>query len=398
MAAPFSWSDTVKIAFSTCLPCFSTNPGASSSTESLVNPNDPTANLVRRARADELEGLLADIPDTDTEAEQMSLHSNPGRGKKRSKRRKRTNGKKITLFGYDLFGKPVPPPIHLPESDDEDSRSRLSAPLTTRSSSTFDSDAAPLDPATIASISSSSAELTQRALALEAEAAQRLEKEERRARRRERKEMKRIAKALAAQASEEFEGFQGSGEAVYQRPEEYGPFVQGHPPPEVEGDDDAADLDGGLYARRNNIGTAGSGSDSRSRTSASRSDQHLHPQQPSELTLPVKPKSKRSKTSSASGSKKSRSNTSASTSQSPSLPSPVSPSFPAYVAEELGDHAVDFPSQGFGRGSGFPGQGLAGSGGFPSQGFGGLAGSKRRDSVHAMGGAFLATRGGTIDG
>lgn len=205
MATPFSWSDTVHIALSSCLPCFSANSGPSSSTESLVNPNDPTVNRIRRARADELEGLLADVPDTDTEAERMSLHSNPGRGKKRSKRKKRTNGKKITLFGYDLFGKPAPPPIHLPDSDDEDSRSRLSAPLTTRSSSiTFDSDAAPLDSAAIATISSSSAELTQRALALEAEA-ERREKEERRARRRERKEMKRIAKALASQTGEEFE-------------------------------------------------------------------------------------------------------------------------------------------------------------------------------------------------
>lgn len=64
-----------------------------------MNPNDPTAIHIRRARADELEGLLADTPDTDTEAERMSLHSNPGRGKKRSKR-KRESRKKISQARY----------------------------------------------------------------------------------------------------------------------------------------------------------------------------------------------------------------------------------------------------------------------------------------------------------
>ena len=87
----------------------------------------------------------------------------------------------------------------------------------TISTSTLDSDAAPLDPDTIDALSAARAA---EAAAREAEAAaaaeeERRAKEERRRRRRERKELKRLAmaRALDAQAGAdgEFEGFQVRG-------------------------------------------------------------------------------------------------------------------------------------------------------------------------------------------
>ncbi len=139
------------------------------------------------------------------------------------------------------------------------------------------------------------------------------EKEERRQRRREKKERRRLAEALAAQntvgdGEGAFEGFQGSGGGLastaggsrsgYPRPRGptsdiglcvwirilgspggagggFGPFVEAPalPPPLANDEEDAAaDLDGGMYARRAPRAAPGDGSDSRSRTSASRSD------------------------------------------------------------------------------------------------------------------------------
>src|SRR6266540_1961800 len=117
--ATFSWSDTLKIVFKSCSSCLWTNSeddGLSNSEE-----HNPAINNIPRARPDELQGLLADV-DTDVEAERMSLHSNPGVGsqRKRKKNRRKTkrtdNPRRITLFGYNLFGRP---PIQLAD-DRED--------------------------------------------------------------------------------------------------------------------------------------------------------------------------------------------------------------------------------------------------------------------------------------
>lgn len=363
---------------------------------------------------DELQGLLAD---SDTDAERMSLHSNPGRKKKRTKRKK---DKRITLFGYDLFGH-KPPPIQLPESDDEDGN-RLEVPIvaTRSSSSTFDSDAAPLDSTTIASISASAAALRARE---EADEAERRDRAERKERRRQRKELKRIRKAMAlAEHGDDFEGFQGSGSGL--QADGYGPFVHARVPENDEDIDEDVDLDGGVYARRSNTGNS-SGSDSRSRTSASRSqlsqgDQPITPQrlQPPEIIGPVvprskKPKSKSSTASRSTTSRASRSNTSTSTYQSPSLLSPASPTFhesdllrsklslvedfdgsQGLVEADLPPPVIrgGFPSPGL-RG-GFPSPGFTE---FPSAGFDGAHNADRRSSLLAKGGAFLATRGGVDD-
>jgi len=154
--------------------------------------------------------------------------------------------------------------------------------------------------------------------------------------------MKKLAMALAAseQAGMEFEGFQGSGDGFpgpLNRDEQFGRYVSAtqifrhtesqRTDSSRAGDDDAADLDGGLYIRSSKSNSNG-GSDSRSRTSDSlsrpRSQLPIHPS----ATPPVirkpsssssnspKPKSKKSS--------KSRSSASQSTTQSPSLASPIS--------------------------------------------------------------------------
>ena len=335
MASPFSWSDTVQIAFGSCLPCLKNAP---SSGEEPENQNqNPAINRIPRARPDELQGLLAD-PDTDIEAETLSLHSNPGRQRNRNKKKRRakqqhdSNPRRITLFGYDLFERPAPPPIQLPGdandalySDSESRRRRGTATpksvTTAHSTSTFDSDAAPLDSEAIAAMSSPSAVEVAVQAAAEAEAQWLKEKEERRKRRRERKELRRAAEALAQQdvvgdgEGEDFEGFQGSGAQVlssksgYSRipnsmfpatrgpasdsgsgsalsgstRDDYGRFVSApappgpYIPPTQDDDEEAADLDGGVYSRpppRGGRGTERSsgGSDSRSRTTTSTSD------------------------------------------------------------------------------------------------------------------------------
>lgn len=205
----FSFSDSLQAAVSSCLCCFqSSDPERDpaqdndSSRNALISTMPPP-----RARPDELEGLLADSDSAD--AETLSLHSNLGDERRRRKRRRPRKG--IKLFGFDLFGRP---PIHLPESDDEDyghgRRTR------TISSSTLDSDAAPLD----ASVLDEASVARLAAATAAAEEEQRRAKEERRRLRRERKELKRMALAMAmgmhASADQgEFEGFPVSVSLLY---------------------------------------------------------------------------------------------------------------------------------------------------------------------------------------
>lgn len=355
--ATFSWSDSVQAAFGSCLPCFAAR---SSSPEGASDSDNDNSTRIRRARPDELEGLLADVPDTDTEAETLSLYSNPGDGRRRQKKK---SHKSITIFGYNLFGKP---PIQLPEDDEEDDllsnrrrrkgRSSGRNSQATTSSSTLDSDASPLDPATIDQITP--AQLEERARAADEE--ERRAKEERRQRRRERKELKKAAQALAL-GGEEFEGFQGSG--TYPQmppnnlvpPEEYGPFVEGRE------DDSPADLDGGIYTQRKATSSTSNGSDSNShsRTSDIR-------YQPSPMPLP--------RTKSKSKSSKSRSSTT-STSTSPSLPSPVNDSFSGLSSPQVAVASSDGSNQ-------------SENSGFPSAGFGGGRSKGRGGDM----GAFLARK------
>ncbi|PIL26857.1 hypothetical protein GSI_11037 [Ganoderma sinense ZZ0214-1] len=228
----FSWSDSLHAAVSSCLPCFK-HPSSDSDSEDAQSrpPRNPAfAHAIPppRARPDELEGLLADASD---DADALSLHTNPGERRTRKKQSKNQNQRRrkglqgpkhIRVFGFDLFGRP-PAAIQLPESDDEDPRSGSGGLRPDReerererarkiSTSTLDSDAAPLDVSTIEALSAA-----RHAEALAREEEERREKEERRRKRRERRELKRAAMAhaleLQANGEDQFEGFQGSGPA-----------------------------------------------------------------------------------------------------------------------------------------------------------------------------------------
>jgi hypothetical protein len=343
----FSWSDAVKAAFAPCLSC-------------LPNPtrnNEQSHNSTPRA---ELEGLLADIGETDNEAETLSLHSYFGDRRRKQKRPM----KNIKLFGYHVFGKP---PIQLDGEDDlrGHSQSSLSSGVgrrkSTTSSSTLDSDAAPLDQSTIDQLSA--AQLNERHSADDTE---RRRKEERRRRRQERKELNRATLALALDREhEEFEGFPGAATATNDDDPTYfesayrvESFVEGdHLDPDVEG----ADFEAEMYNIRTGGKSLRSESDSRSSTSASNPVQvyshHYLSQQPGPVLpphlideTPRRKKSKRSKTSSKSSSSK--------TSQSSSLPSPPNTSFPVQPSIASWDgiefegvpHDEMFPIVGFGGG------------------------------------------------
>ncbi|KAH9047128.1 hypothetical protein EDB84DRAFT_1462880 [Lactarius hengduanensis] len=381
----FSWSDSLRALAAPCLSC-------------LRAP---------KTERNDLEDLLADSASgttTDRDAETLSLHSNPG-----APRRKRTRfTRSIRLFGWNLFGRP---PIRLPDDSDDDEeegreqgqgsgssrKSRRRPPPPTLSSSTLDSDAAPLDSAAIES------HATKRA---EEEAA----RAERRARRRERKERKSAALALALEhaavldGNAEFEGFPGSGGRRPPRGSE-GDYRDDD---DDDDDDDEGDFGAGAYARRTRGGSdSGRGSDSRSRTSTSLSSgpQHqgqpynhhyisqqpsAHPAVPPPAVPPLhtqrgkKGKSSRSSASKTSSSSR-RSRSSPSASQSPSLASPVATQFldAAAPAPRTVQEFEGFPSD-----LGLHTAGIERlSSGFPSPGIGG-----RRNGKRDMG-AFLANRG-----
>ncbi|KAG0699221.1 hypothetical protein DFH29DRAFT_60803 [Suillus ampliporus] len=370
----FSYRDSVRAALASCIPCFS---GIVPS-----DPNDNTRSDVRshRSPSNELEGLLRD---TDTEAETLSLHSNIGAGRRKLRKRPAFS---LTLFGYTLFGRP---PIYL--SDDEDERGWRGRALGTASSSTLDSDAAPLDSSTIARLSSPDrAEAEQQKREEEAR-----RKAERKARRRERRERERMSALLSLNGGslaegDDFEGFQGSGEspisslpaAEFVRAQEELSAIGG----EREGSEDAddADLGGELYTRkkRQSAVWSGSGSDSRSRTSASISngDPSLHynhhqlvpPSYPqTEMRLP-KPAKKSKHHASKRFSPLSSSTASQSTAPyTPTQSVSASPAVAAFpIPPERMEHIIEGENA-----HGFPSAGLSGARG------------KTRDM-----GAFLASR------
>ena len=420
----FSWSDSLRAAISSCLPCLqSTSDAEPNSNGNGIGNAFIGARGVPRARLNELEGLLADAGGSDNEAETLSLHSNIGVGEQR--RRKKRSLKKISFFGWNLFGTP---PIKLPP-DEEGTlprRSRHTPP--TLSSSTLDSDAAPLDPSAIENLRISSAELDARAAAADEE--DRRLKEERKQLRREKKELQRAARALALAAegqSQSQSRYESHSDTQYQQipfpfrqpsdkpthapPAPSAPgrrdgglaaiaayFTGGNSTADSDADSDNADLDGQLFARKAaSPSNSNGGSDSRSRTSASQSyldrlgynlNQQLLPHQ---VPLPrsvrsgsisnrsdpiVRPRKKQSSESKSTSSRRSDL-----TSQSPSLVSPIHTSFGLTspgVASPL-SHEEEF--------EGFPTDSGEGLGGFPSVGLG-VARGKGRET-----GAFLADRG-----
>jgi len=364
--AQFSWSDSVKAAFFPCLSCLSFVSGTR---------RDDQPSSQNSSRPD-LDRLLQDV-DTDTEVETLSLHSNIG-DSRRKRKKKRGPSKNITLFGYNLFGKP---PIRLEGDDDltvttspAGGRGSTNTVKKSISTSTLDSDAAPLDPSTIAQLS-----VAQSPPGPSEEELQR--KEERRRRRRERKERKEALAREMVHADDEFEGFPGSGPGIPAH-SSHREFVLVSPLSPNEQLAEDADFGAEAYNTRRHPGSTRSDSDSRSRTSASASNpdsshySHYYSQQPPLIKPPTTRKQnsndvprKERKSSRPKGSSKS---SSSKTSQSPSIRSPVEPTFPA---------------QPFVVKSGF--EGFPNDGTFPSTGFGGGRISRANSEM----GVFLARRG-----
>lgn len=364
--AEFSWSDSVKAALAPCLSCLT------STTRSRRNDLPSSQDSSRP----DLDRLLQDV-DTDTEAETLSLHSNIG-DSRRKRKKKRGASKTITLFGYSLFGKPS---IRL--EGDDDLTAAIISPATGRgssnavkksiSTSTLDSDAAPLDPSTIAQLS------TAQSPPGPSEELQR--KEERRRRRRERKDRKEALARALGQADAEFEGFPGSGPGI-PAPSSRREFVLVSPLSPNEELAEDADFDAQAYNTRRHPGSARSDSDSRSRTSASASNPdsshygHYHSQQP----RPIQPPTTRRQSShdfprkeiNSSRPKGSSKSSSSKTSQSPSIRSPVDPTFPTRP----------FPTK-------LEFEGFPNDSAFPSTGFDGGRVSRANSEI----GVFLARRG-----
>jgi len=285
----FSYTDNVRAALASCLPCF-----ASSRSEPTSNPpsNAVNANLSSTSArppssSNDLEHLLRD-----SDSDGISLHSNLGATSQRRAKHRRRPRFSVTLFGYTLFGRP---PIYLSDDDGDDLHSGRARALITNSSSTLDSDAAPLDVSTIERLASpdhlaalaAQREIERQRLEAEEEARR---KAERRARRRERKARARSPALMSLTGAsphpdiDMFEGFQGSGmistsfpfRAVEVIPDRRGADGLGRDGvfdgsnASHSGDADDADLDGELYTRKRRPGAlSASGSDSRSRTSAS---------------------------------------------------------------------------------------------------------------------------------
>ncbi|KAF8520876.1 hypothetical protein BU17DRAFT_88422 [Hysterangium stoloniferum] len=397
--ATFSWADTARAIFGSCLPCLQTR---------VVGDEEDRQQLGRR---DELEGLLqnAEFSDAEVDAEVLSLHSQIGRsdGRKRVKKKRGKGKGSIKLFGYDLFGRP------LQENSNQEQEASLR--VSRISSSTLDSDAAPLGDDAIAE--SVQADLERR----EAEAARKARKELRK--------QKKVAALLDTQ-SESFEGFPGSGPTL----EDYGAFqqapVSNHDFVELEGGgaDEAvvaADFDADSYLQSASH-RSDSGSGTRSRTSTSMSNSQEQPP-PYRMPLPPSstssnPKPKRSKKSG----KRSATTGSTGTSSQPRSPTvtahppdvniaspgetwkghpqndgtfegvPFDSNFnmpgPAKLVGQLvhGDSAEGvFPSPGLSSSRGFPSSGFSRSTALPSPGLGG-----RKNSLSASGkGVFLARTG-----
>ena len=388
----FSYTDNVRAAFASCLPCFTaprsesaSNPPSNAQNASLSEPRSTSTST---RPSNDLEHLLRD-----SDSDALSLHSNLGAAAHRRARHRRRPKFSLTLFGYTLFGRP---PIYLSDEEEDDAHDtggRRARALVTNSSSTLDSDAALLDASTIERLTSpdhfaalaAQREDERRRLEAEEEARR---KAERRARRQERKTRARASALMSLTGAsphadmDSFEEFQGSGMIPTSLPFHQAAEVALNRPgagglgPDVDfdgsnvshsGDADDADLGGELYTRKKKPSGAlsASGSDSRSRTSTSFSagdTSHIqnplthathqsipYPHTEMHLPAPVRKKPHRAskRTSTVS------SVTSQSTSTAPYTPvesiaeTPAVAAFPVPQERYLrdGDHA-DFPSMG----------------------------------------------------
>lgn len=307
----FSWSDSIRATLGTCLPCIKPANDASDDDEPQRRRRGALgAGAIRQPAStarEELERLLDQPVSSDEDVETMSLHSNVGRRRaKRSSKNKRVV-KTVRLFGVDLFGRRDV--ASTSANDDEEQEERRAARRNRRpraiSTSTLDSDAAPLADEQITDFTTRANQRwapthTDEELAVEERRErERIEKEMRREERKERKALKKLAQQGAfAGEDEEFEGFPGSGAGVVVTPrrgsssiaspapdagaaDEFGPFVAGsqastHQRTASEDrEEEEADFDAAAYTKKSRAGgdgsQSGSGSHSRSRSRTSAS-------------------------------------------------------------------------------------------------------------------------------
>jgi hypothetical protein len=322
----FSWSDSFRATLGSCLPCLGRSNDSNDELDQRAGRGGP------RSAREELERLL-DEPMTDHEAETMSLHSNVG-GSRRKKKTNRKSHKRIRIFGVDLFGRR---PVPAEEDEGDAERPIRGSRARTISTSTLDSDAAPLADDAINDFTARAQQrwapdVTDEQLAAEEEAERgRLETEERRARRSERRELKRLAEMgnfINHQRLDEFEGFVGSGSGVSPVPDEFGPFVGSQaselPAQHEQEDEGVADFDAAVYTTKRGVGKNGSShSRKHSRTSASLSAEEGRRRTPAPSTpvppsnfegqtmpVPKAPKSKRRKSDTLSASSATKSGSS----------------------------------------------------------------------------------------
>ncbi|CAK5270030.1 unnamed protein product [Mycena citricolor] len=323
-----SWNDTLRAAVSSCcasIPCFPrrSSPADDADGQQHYAPLGPDWSIAaRRARADELEGLLrdedrhhgdgADI-DAAADADAISLHSHLGpRGRARVPPR---TPRHISLWGWNLFGvgrKPASGGVQLPAGS-ADPLHRAEGSVRRRDS----------EESTAALLSRAAMDPTPETLTED--------QVERRARRKARKEMKRLARALRESGASSNQLLFDADESPAASPDPRDLSHQFMPTPQMvphvdEDPEGEADLDGAVYARAAPRASL-NGSQSRSSGRSSTSGSGSIPYSPSPLSgfarhslQPPPPKARKTK------SKKSKSSATSSTL------GPESPTFGAFVA------------------------------------------------------------------
>ncbi|KAF8177711.1 hypothetical protein K438DRAFT_1845065 [Mycena galopus ATCC 62051] len=343
-----SWNDTLRATLGSCLPCLPCGPsranttsnGSGDSEDEYSNNNGVRG--IRRARSDELEGLLVDSNSADegwrdddaaADADAISLHSHLGpRGASAH-----PHGRVALEGGDDALHPSAPTPpageAGVPKRNKRRGSGRSTDDLLARAAL----DAGPTQLKDV-----TSADVARRART-GSSASQGVSEGgetdlERRARRKARKEMRRLAAALAEAPhtpdSGEFEGFPGSGDLP---PAAHrgipAPFLQlSSAPPDAlahlqaADDDEAADLDGLAYARLapRAMGSSQSQSRSSGRSSGSGSGAPYSPVGVGDGSYD----GQRKKSKSKSKSKRSNKSQSSATSSTLASPPPTSSGFP----------------------------------------------------------------------
>ncbi|KAJ7167300.1 hypothetical protein C8R43DRAFT_1160770 [Mycena crocata] len=252
-----SWTDTLRASLASCIPCLTHSSVSAFDSDdyenvAITSAQDPSY-AIRRARADELEGLLADsgedggdagYTDRDAagDADAISLHSYFGLSARGRRKLPPRTPRHISFCGFDLFGsgkrvklpEEAAEPLHRPTPKRGTTRGRGAGNADGHTSRTGNAN-------TEALLSNASPHAEALTDVSEADV-------ERRARREARKEMRRLAAVLASDAPKT--NASGVAPAPAPSPSAHaGISAVFLPPAPAPDEDDEADLDGGMYAR-----------------------------------------------------------------------------------------------------------------------------------------------------